>query len=109
MPVLDPGGKQVLNPKDIYYTPSSGIWQTVWLEKVSAAYIQDLQFTPQLSGASLDKGQLAIQSKVQGDCKGCTIEAVVPGFPGTATLKPIQGGNYAGRVGNRPAKIMVTG
>lgn len=93
---IGPRGKQVLNPKDIYYTPSSGIWQTVWLEKLPASYIHELQFTPQLSGTSLEKGQLSIQSKVQGDCKGCTIEAVVPGFPGTATLKPIQGGNYAG-------------
>ncbi len=91
---IGPRGKQVLNPKDIYYTPSSGIWQTVWLEQVSAAYINNLQLTPQLSGAALEKGQLSINSQVMGDCKGCTIEAV----SGTAstTLKAVQGGTYAG-------------
>ena len=29
-----PSGKQRLGGGDIWYTPSSGIWQTVWLEKV---------------------------------------------------------------------------
>ena len=29
-----------------FYTRSSGIWQTVWLEPVEAAYIKDLKITP---------------------------------------------------------------
>ena len=29
-------GKQVLNPRSIWYTAVSGIWQTVWLEAVPA-------------------------------------------------------------------------
>ncbi|MEQ1841028.1 MAG: sugar-binding domain-containing protein, partial [Verrucomicrobiales bacterium] len=32
-------GKQVLNPKGIWYTPVSGIWQTVWLEEVPEAAV----------------------------------------------------------------------
>ena len=36
---LQPRGKQVLNPNGIWYTAVSGIWQTVWLEPVPAAYI----------------------------------------------------------------------
>jgi hypothetical protein len=39
-------GKQVLNPANIYYTPTSGIWQTVWLETVPAASISSLTITP---------------------------------------------------------------
>jgi beta-galactosidase/beta-glucuronidase len=39
-------GKQVLNPANIYYTPTSGIWQTVWLETVPAAFINSLTITP---------------------------------------------------------------
>ncbi len=31
---LQQRGKQVLNPRGIWYTPISGIWQTVWLEMV---------------------------------------------------------------------------
>jgi hypothetical protein len=32
-------GKQVLNPNGIWYTPVSGIWQTVWMEEVPWDYI----------------------------------------------------------------------
>ena len=39
-------GKQVLKPKTIWYTPSSGIWQTVWLEPVPQNYIHGLKITP---------------------------------------------------------------
>jgi len=42
---IGPHGKQVLNPGNIYYTPSSGIWQTVWLETVPNIYIEDLTLT----------------------------------------------------------------
>ncbi|HUY93230.1 MAG TPA: glycoside hydrolase family 2 TIM barrel-domain containing protein [Pirellulales bacterium] len=41
-----PRGKQVSKPGGIYYTPSSGIWQTVWLEAVPEAYIPSLKITP---------------------------------------------------------------
>ena len=37
-----PYGKQVMNRGGMWYTPVSGIWQTVWLESVPAAYIQKL-------------------------------------------------------------------
>ena len=41
-------GKQVLKPKTIWYTASSGIWQTVWLEPVPQNYIHGLKITPDL-------------------------------------------------------------
>ena len=37
-----PVGKQTLTPNGIWYTPSSGIWQTVWLEPVTAHYIDKI-------------------------------------------------------------------
>lgn len=43
---IGPHGKQVLNPQNIYYTPTSGIWQTVWLETVPQNYISSLTITP---------------------------------------------------------------
>jgi beta-galactosidase/beta-glucuronidase len=43
-----PRGKQVRNPHSIWYTSTSGIWQTVWLEPVNAAYIRELGITPDL-------------------------------------------------------------
>ncbi|MCA2219134.1 LamG-like jellyroll fold domain-containing protein [Jidongwangia harbinensis] len=41
-----PIGKQSRNPGGIVYTPSSGIWQTVWMEPVPAAAIDDVVTTP---------------------------------------------------------------
>jgi len=45
---IGPHGKQVLNPQNIYYTPTSGIWQTVWMETVPAAYIHEIRLTPDI-------------------------------------------------------------
>ena len=38
-----PRGKQVLNPGSIWYTPISGIWQTVWLEPVKEHYFEKIE------------------------------------------------------------------
>lgn len=35
-------GKQQLDQRGIWYTPVSGIWQTVWLEPVNSAHIQSV-------------------------------------------------------------------
>lgn len=51
---INPHGKQVLNPHDIYYTPTSGIWQTVWLEPAPAGHIEELQLTPDIDKQELD-------------------------------------------------------
>nr|WP_203828827.1 LamG-like jellyroll fold domain-containing protein [Actinoplanes palleronii] len=48
-----PKGKQSLNPGGIVYTPSSGIWQTVWLEPVAATGITELVTTPDLATNAL--------------------------------------------------------
>ena len=37
-----PYGKQVKNPEGMWYTPVSGIWQSVWLEAVSEEHINEL-------------------------------------------------------------------
>jgi hypothetical protein len=52
---IGPHGKQVLHPANIYYTPTSGIWQTVWMETVPPDYISDLNITP-----DIDKGILKV-------------------------------------------------
>lgn len=48
-----PRGKQVSCPEGIWYTPVTGIWQTVWLEPVSESYIQDLRITPDIDNSLL--------------------------------------------------------
>jgi len=68
-----PRGKQVRKPGGIWYTPTSGIWQTVWLEPVNAAYISDLSITPDFDSESvvvraftpLLLGEYVVQVKVR--------------------------------------------
>ncbi len=43
---FQPVGKQSLHPQSIWYTASSGIWQTVWLEPVPEVAIRSLKITP---------------------------------------------------------------
>ncbi|QCX81469.1 Beta-glucuronidase [Streptomyces sp. YIM 121038] len=46
-----PLGKQRLDPSGIWYTPSSGIWQTVWMEPVAADHVDSLKITPDVPGS----------------------------------------------------------
>mgnify|MGYP001825421846 CR=1 FL=1 len=46
-------GKQVTKPGGIWYTPVSGIWQTVWLEPVSQQSISSLKITPDIDNRQL--------------------------------------------------------
>jgi len=48
-----PRGKQVKRPGGIMYTPTTGIWQTVWLEPVPRWRIEGLRLTPDLDGKRL--------------------------------------------------------
>lgn len=54
-----PRGKQIKNPHGIWYTPVSGIWQTVWLEAVPDTYIVSTKHTP-----DVDNGKLAFEAQV---------------------------------------------
>jgi len=57
-----PRGKQVLNPGGIFYTPTSGIWQTVWLEAVPKAYIDDYRVE-----TNIDAGTVTFKVLTAGD------------------------------------------
>ena len=48
-----PRGKQVRNPGGIWYTPTTGIWQTAWLEPVEATRIDSLRITPDFDNSSV--------------------------------------------------------
>ena len=48
-----PRGKQVNAPKGIWYTPVTGIWQTVWLEAVPQTYLESIRLTPNLNEETL--------------------------------------------------------
>jgi beta-galactosidase/beta-glucuronidase len=58
---LQQRGKQVLQPKGIWYTAVSGIWQTVWLEEVPAVSIESMKLTP-----DIDRQTLTVEVKLRG-------------------------------------------
>jgi hypothetical protein len=57
-----PRGKQVKRPGGIYYTPVTGIWQTVWLEHVHPRGIKSLKVTP-----DVDRGGVRVSAETTGD------------------------------------------
>ena len=48
-----PYGKQKYKRGGMWYTPVSGIWQTVWLESVPAEYVHSLEVTTDDNGATI--------------------------------------------------------
>jgi beta-galactosidase/beta-glucuronidase len=48
-----PRGKQVGRPEGIWYTPVTGIWQTVWLEAVPETYVSSVYAVPDLATGSV--------------------------------------------------------
>jgi len=48
-----PRGKQYWEPKSrgIFYTRTSGIWQTVWMEAVAHTYLRNVRITPSNDGS----------------------------------------------------------
>ena len=49
-------GKQVLHPQGIMYTPTTGIWQTVWLEPVPEDGVVRLILNPNVDKAEVQVG-----------------------------------------------------
>jgi len=82
-----PHGKQSLRPEGITYTPTTGIWQTVWIEPVAASQIEDLRMVP-----DVDRSQLKLTVDVRGAARGLVVEAVA-----FATGEPV--GHASGRPG----------
>jgi beta-galactosidase/beta-glucuronidase len=61
-----PRGKQIKNPHGIWYTPVTGIWQTVWLESVPKTYIVSTKQTPDIDAKTLRVGAV-VQNIQSGD------------------------------------------
>ena len=59
---LYPYGKQKRNRGGMWYTPVSGIWQTVWLESVPEGYVENIRIKPSLESVDI---QLFTKSKVK--------------------------------------------
>jgi beta-galactosidase/beta-glucuronidase len=60
-----PRGKQIKNPHGIWYTPVTGIWQTVWMEQVPESYIVHTQ-----QSADIDKKQIRVSAEFANSVNG---------------------------------------
>ena len=82
-----PRGKQVSNPSGIWYTPVSGIWQTVWLEPVAEKHIADLRILP-----DVDRNILKVDACVEAGTANDMVEvSVYDGAQLVASGKSING------------------
>ncbi len=64
-------GKQKYKRGGIWYTATSGIWQTVWLESVPQSYIKDLRLT-----TDFDNKTLKVDCEFVGDINEITVEVL---------------------------------
>lgn len=67
-----PVGKQRKKPEGIWYTPVSGIWQTVWLEPVAPKYITSVN-----SVADIDAKRVSINVPTCGTSTGDIVEVTL--------------------------------
>ena len=77
-----PYGKQTLNRGGMWYTPVSGIWQTVWLESVPQSYI---------AGLSIENRGASVTISVTPPLSGKVLVAGLGEFPlenGSVTILP---------------------
>lgn len=79
-----PRGKQTLAPGDITYTPTTGIWQTVWLEPVPQTSISDIKIVP-----DLDKSSVIINAATSGSASDITVKVEIK--DGTSTVAQFEG------------------
>ena len=74
-------GKQKLKPGGIWYTPVSGIWQTVWCESVPENYIRALYITPHV-----DQGAVELYVDGEGPCRALIGGMAYDFYAGTPAL-----------------------
>ena len=94
-------GKQKLKPGGIWYSPVSGIWQTVWCESVPDNYISSLFITPRLADGAVElccsasRGEGTVRAVIDGgsayefaagECAVLKLEEVKPWTPETPYL-----------------------
>ena len=69
---FQPRGKQVNRPQGIWYTPVTGIWQTVWIEPVDKTYVKHLKTIPNIDG-----GNVSVLASAEGTTVADIIEVKV--------------------------------
>ena len=59
-----PYGKQVMKRGGMWYTPVSGIWQTVWMESVPETYVKKLNIENRGASVTIDTGDESLSGTV---------------------------------------------
>jgi len=77
-----PRGKQQTRPEGIWYTPVTGIWQTVWLEPVPEQSLERLELVPRIDAAEL---QIRAIPRLSGPPADLTIRVSAQGGTWRAT------------------------
>ncbi len=73
-----PRGKQVMDPHGIWYTPVTGIWQTVWLEPVfEHMHVRRVLFTP-----DVDRGEVEVVVEINDPHPSVWATVEGPGLKG---------------------------
>ena len=87
-----PRGKQAVHRGPIMYTPTTGIWQTVWLEPVPDASVTDLHVVPDVDASAVrvkvNATDPAATVRVQVR-DGPTVVATADGKPGAELTIPV--------------------
>jgi beta-galactosidase/beta-glucuronidase len=87
-----PRGKQSRKPEGIFYTASSGIWQTVWLEPVPEWHVSGVYLTPDFTNGTMR----------------AVVMASTPGGVGQVEVKAwIAGGEAGGARGEAGREVRV--
>ncbi len=69
---FQPRGKQVNDPGGIFYTSTTGIWQTVWMEPVPESYISDFSIN-----TNSDKSEVEINPKFENSNSNDSVQLTI--------------------------------
>ena len=76
---FQPRGKQTSTPEGIWYTSVTGIWQTVWMEPVSAKHINQIR-----TASNIDKNTINVNVQTEAATYADVVEVRV--FDGTKQI-----------------------
>jgi hypothetical protein len=82
-------GKQALQPGAIFYTRVTGIWQTVWLENVSANHLTDIDYASDIKAGTIQVTPKSVSPapvSITASFKGKTVATAKGSGPLTLTI-----------------------
>lgn len=85
-----PRGKQIKKPHGIWYTPVTGIWQTVWLEPVPQTYVASIRNTP-----DFDNNSIAVETEVAGSGQNHSVKVSITSGGQAVGEKTVKSGEKA--------------